>query len=84
MILCSVGIALALFGIVLTYYSSLRVLGDVSSALNVTKLLEVGDRLDPHVLTLAFIFVLVGYETKIGLVPMHTWVPEAYSEAPAR
>jgi hydrogenase-4 component F len=83
LILCSVGIALALFGTVLTYYSSLRVLGDVSSALNVTKLLEVGDRLDPHVLTLAFIFVLVGYGTKIGLVPMHTWVPEAYSEAPA-
>jgi hydrogenase-4 component F len=83
LILCSVGIALALFGTVLTYYSSVRVLGDVSSALNVTKLLEVADRLDPHVLKLAFIFLLVGYGTKIGLVPMHTWVPEAYSEAPA-
>ena len=83
LILCSVGIALALFGTVLTYYSSVRVLGDVSTALNVTKLLEVADRLDPHVLTLAFIFILVGYGTKVGLVPMHTWVPEAYSEAPA-
>lgn len=83
LILCSVGIALALFGTVLTYYSSVRVLGDESTALNVTKLLEVAGRLDPHVLKLAFIFLLVGYGTKIGLVPMHTWVPEAYSEAPA-
>lgn len=83
LILCSVGIALALFGTVLTYYSSVRVLGDVSTALNVTKLQEVADRLDPHVLKLAFIFLLVGYGTKVGLVPMHAWVPEAYSEAPA-
>lgn len=83
LILCSVGIALALFGTVLTYYSSVRVLGDESSALNVTKLLEVAGQLDPHVLKLAFIFLLVGYGTKIGLVPMHAWLPDAYSEAPA-
>lgn len=83
LILCSVGIALALFGTVLTYYSSVRVLGDESAALNVTKLIEVAGQLDPHVLKLAFIFLLVGYGTKIGLVPMHAWVPEAYSEAPA-
>lgn len=83
LILCSVGIALALFGTVLTYYSSVRVLGDVSTALNVTKLLEVADRLDPHILKLAFVFVLIGYGTKVGLAPMHTWLPEAYSEAPA-
>lgn len=83
LILCSVGIALALFGTVLTYYSSVRVLGDVSAALNVTTLLEVARRLDPHVLKLAFIFLLIGYGTKIGLAPMHTWLPEAYSEAPA-
>jgi hydrogenase-4 component F len=83
LIVCSVGIALALFGTVLTYYSSVRALGDVSRALDVTQLLSVADRLDPHVLKLAFVFLLVGYGAKIGLVPMHTWVPEAYSEAPA-
>ena len=83
LILCSVGIALALFGTVLTYYSSVRVLGDVSAALNVTTLLGVANQLDPHVLKLAFIFVLVGYGTKVGLAPMHSWLPEAYSEAPA-
>jgi hydrogenase-4 component F len=83
LILCSVGIALALFGTVLTYYSSVRVLGDVSAALNVTTLLGVARQLDPHVLKLAFIFIVVGYGTKVGLAPMHSWLPEAYSEAPA-
>ncbi|MGD9727347.1 MAG: proton-conducting transporter membrane subunit [Nitrospiraceae bacterium] len=83
LILCSVGIALALFGTVLMYYSSVRVLGDVSAALNVTILQQVASQLDPQVLKLAFIFVLVGYGTKIGLAPMHSWVPEAYGEAPA-
>jgi hydrogenase-4 component F len=83
LILCSVGIALALFGTVLTYYSSVRVLGDESAALNVTKLLEVAGQLDSHVLKLAWIFLFVGYGTKIGLAPKHAWVPEAYSEAPA-
>jgi hydrogenase-4 component F len=83
LILCSVGISLALFGVVLTYYSSLQVLGDLSQALNVTQLLPVADRLNPHVLKLAFVFILVGYGTKVGLVPMHSWLPDAYTEAPA-
>lgn len=83
LILCSVGISLALFGVVLTYYSSLHVLGDVGQALNVTQLQPVADRLNPHVLKLAFIFILVGYGTKVGLVPMHSWLPDAYTEAPA-
>jgi hydrogenase-4 component F len=83
LILCSVGISLALFGVVLMYYSSLRVLGDVSSALNITQLQEVAAQLDPHILKIAFVFLFVGYGTKVGLVPMHTWLPDAYTEAPA-
>lgn len=83
LILCSVGISLALFGVVLMYYSSLRVLGDVSSALNITQLQQVGAQLDPHILKLAFVFLFVGYGTKVGLVPMHSWLPDAYTEAPA-
>ncbi len=83
LILCSVGISLALFGVVLVYYSSLHVLSDVGKALNVTELLPVADRLNQHVLKLAFIFILVGYGTKVGLVPMHSWLPDAYTEAPA-
>jgi hydrogenase-4 component F len=74
---------LALFGVVLMYYSSLRVLGDVSSALNITQLQQVAAQLDPHILKLAFVFLFVGYGTKVGLVPMHTWLPDAYTEAPA-
>ncbi|UVT18636.1 MAG: hydrogenase 4 subunit F [Nitrospira sp.] len=83
LILCSVGISLALFGVVLLYYSSLRVLGDVSSALNITELQQVADQLDAHILKLAFVFLFVGYGTKVGLVPMHSWLPDAYTEAPA-
>ena len=83
LILCSVGISLALFGVVLMYYSSLRVLGDVSSALNITQLQQVAAQLDPHIVKLAFIFLFVGYGTKVGLVPMHSWLPDAYTEAPA-
>ncbi len=83
LILCSVGISLALFGVVLMYYSSLRVLGDVSSALNITQLQMVAAQLDPHILKLAFAFLFVGYGTKVGLVPMHSWLPDAYTEAPA-
>lgn len=83
LILCSVGISLALFGVVLMYYSSLRVLGDVSSALNMTQLQQVAAQLDPHILKMAFVFLFVGYGTKVGLVPMHSWLPDAYTEAPA-
>lgn len=83
LILCSVGISLALFGVVLMYYSSLRVLGDVSSALNITQLQPIAAQLDPHIVKLAFVFLFVGYGTKVGLVPMHSWLPDAYTEAPA-
>ena len=83
LILCSVGISLALFGVVLMYYSSLHVWVMSVRALNVTQFQLVADRLDPHVLKLAFVFLLVGYGTKVGLVPMHSWLPDAYTEAPA-
>jgi hydrogenase-4 component F len=82
-ILCSVGITLALFGTVLMYMSSVRATGGIDATLNLSDLMRVAAQLDPHVVKLAFVFILVGYGTKIGLVPMHTWVPEAYSEAPA-
>lgn len=83
LILCSVGISLALFGVVLMYYSSLHILGDVSSALNITHLQQIAAQLDPHILKLAFVFIFVGYGTKVGLAPMHSWLPDAYTEAPA-
>jgi hydrogenase-4 component F len=81
-IICSVGIALALFGIILTYFSALHVVPASGNALNWSSLIQVAKSLDPGVLKLAFIFVLVGFGTKAGLAPMHTWKPDAYGEAP--
>jgi hydrogenase-4 component F len=83
LILCSVGIALALFGTVLMFLSSVRSLGDAGAALNISELIRISGQLDPQVVKLAFLFILIGYGTKIGWFPMHTWVPDAYSEAPA-
>jgi hydrogenase-4 component F len=82
-ILGGVGLSMALFGTVLTYYSAHRVLGTESlSALNWSVLAASASRFDPSVMRLAFILVLLGYGTKAGLAPMHTWKPDAYSEAP--
>jgi hydrogenase-4 component F len=81
-ILCGVGIALALFGTILLYFAAERVLGDGGTALLWTHLNEVKASLEPTVLKLAFVFLLVGYGTKIGLVPLHSWLPDAHAEGP--
>ncbi|MEY6433187.1 hydrogenase 4 subunit F [Thioalkalicoccus limnaeus] len=81
-ILCGVGIALALFGTVLVYYTAQHVLADPTAGLTWSALLTVADRLHPDVMALAFVFLLVGYGTKVGLVPMHQWLPDAHSEGP--
>jgi hydrogenase-4 component F len=79
----SVGIALAFAGTVLAYFDFVSRLGRREDALNWTLLMEVAPTLHPDVLRLAFVFLLVGYGTKAGLAPMHTWLPDAHSEAPA-
>jgi len=81
-ILCGVGIALALFGTVLLYFAAERVLGVGGNALLWTHLNQVKGDLEPTVLKLAFVFLLVGYGTKIGLVPLHSWLPDAHAEGP--
>jgi hydrogenase-4 component F len=81
-ILCGVGIAQALFGTVLLYFAAERVLGEGGDALLWTNLSQVSDKLEPTVLSLAFVFLMVGYGTKVGLVPMHNWLPDAHSEGP--
>lgn len=78
----SVGIALGLFGTILTYYSAVRVLG-ASYDLNWSILVPVAPQLNPDVMRLALLFIVVGYGTKAGLAPMHTWLPDAHSEAPS-
>jgi len=79
----SVGIALAFVGTVLAYFNFVQRAGSLPYALHWTVLARVGSGLDPDVLRLAFVFLLVGYGTKAGLAPMHTWLPDAHSEAPA-
>jgi hydrogenase-4 component F len=81
-ILCGVGIALALFGTILLYFAAEKVLGSGGTALLWTHLNDVKTELEPTVLSLAFVFLLVGYGTKIGLVPLHNWLPDAHAEGP--
>ncbi len=81
--ICSVGIAFALLGIILLYFSSLQVLPGPESNLNWNFLLENARQMQGSMLKLAFIFVLVGFGTKVGLVPLHTWLPDAHSQAPS-
>jgi hydrogenase-4 component F len=81
-ILCGVGIALALFGTILLYFAAEKVLGSGGTALLWTHLNAVKTELEPRVLQLAFIFLLVGYGTKVGLAPLHNWLPDAHAEGP--
>ena len=81
-ILCSVGLAQALFGTILLYFAAEKVLGPGGTALLWTHLHQVRGELEPTVLSLAFVFLLVGYGTKVGLVPLHNWLPDAHAEGP--
>jgi hydrogenase-4 component F len=82
-IIGSIGISLALFGTLFTYYSAVNVLGsNTQHGMNWSVLAGIADKFDPRAMRLAFILVLLGYGTKAGLAPMHTWKPDAYSEAP--
>ncbi len=80
----SVGIALAFVGTVLGYFDFISLAGEHESGLlNWTVLRGAAPAMHPQVLQLAFVFILIGYGTKAGLAPMHTWLPDAHSEAPA-
>jgi len=79
-ILCSVGITLALLGTVLLYYTA-SVHGGLRT-LNWTDMAAAAPLMDPKILKIAFLFILVGYGTKAGLAPMHAWLPDAHSQAP--
>jgi len=81
-ILCGVGIALALFGTVLLYFAAQHVIQDSGSGLSWSALHGVAPQLQSSIMSLAFVFLLVGYGTKVGLVPMHQWLPDAHSEGP--
>ena len=79
---CTVGICLALLGTILVYYIQLTCVGN-NNPLDWLYLAQHVDNIDTGMAKLAFCFLFVGYGTKIGLAPMHAWLPDAHSEAPA-
>jgi len=81
-ILGSVGIALALFGTILVYVAAQPVIGEGLDAMVWTKLVAHAAKFDPALLNVAFIFLLLGYGTKVGLAPLHAWLPDAHAEGP--
>jgi len=82
-VICSVGIAMAFLGTVLVYLAALHGGGHGPHPLDWTSLVAQSRHLDPGVMRLAFALVVLGYGTKVGLVPMHSWLPDAHSQAPA-
>jgi len=83
LVLGSVGVATALLGTVLVYFVSRHGGTGASTALNWSALTEHADALDPDALRVAVGLIIVGYGTKAGLAPLHSWLPDAYSQAPA-
>ena len=81
-ILCGVGIAQALFGTILVYMAADKVLGSEHATLLWSNLSDIKGQLDPTIMALAFVFLLIGYGTKVGLVPLHSWLPDAHAEGP--
>jgi len=81
-IICGVGISQALFGTILVYFAAAKTLPGQEDGLLWTVLQEHASQMDSGVMALAFVFLLVGYGTKVGLVPLHNWLPDAHSEGP--
>jgi hydrogenase-4 component F len=82
-VLCSAGIALAFLGTVLFYFAALHASGHPAGSLDWTALMAASQRLNPGVVRLAMGLIVLGYGTKVGLAPMHSWLPDAHSQAPA-
>ncbi len=81
-ILGSVGIALALFGTILVYMAARPVIGEGHDAMVWTSLIQRAKDFSPDMLNLAFVFLMLGYGTKVGLAPLHAWLPDAHAEGP--
>jgi hydrogenase-4 component F len=82
-VICSVGIAMAFLGTVLVYLAALHVGHHLHANLDWTSLMAVSHQLNPGVMRLAIALLVLGYGTKVGLAPMHSWLPDAHSQAPA-
>jgi hydrogenase-4 component F len=84
LVVCTVGIAFALFGTIVFYLAAVKAGMSHTAALDWSSLLTAVSQkqFDPNLVRLAFVFILVGYGTKVGFVPMHSWLPDAHAEAP--
>lgn len=82
-IICTVGIAFAMFGIIITFHAVQLLMGPEGFSLSWRIIYPLAQKLDPSLMKLAFIFILIGYGTKAGLFPLHTWLPDAHSQAPS-
>ncbi len=81
-ILCSVGITIALAGFTLVYASTVGVI-DPDQSLDWPALMATAENLDPMMMRMAMVLIIVGFGTKIGFVPLHSWLPDAHSQAPS-
>jgi hydrogenase-4 component F len=81
-ILGSVGIGLAFFGTIVIYVVAQDVLGEGLQAMAWDSMRANAAQFDPGLMSLAFVFILVGYGTKVGLAPFHAWLPDAHAEGP--
>ncbi|PRH18930.1 hydrogenase 4 subunit F [Burkholderia multivorans] len=82
-IICTVGVAFGLYGTVLVFANANAVMGNAQNAILWSEAVLHADRFDHATIAVAFVFVLIGFGTKAGLFPMHTWLPDAHSEAPS-
>ena len=82
-IICTVGVAFALYGTILVYSDAVNFLKEPGNAILWTEIVKHAAELDPNLLKLAFVFIIIGFGTKAGIFPMHAWLPDAHSEAPS-
>lgn len=82
-IVCTAGVAFGLFGTVLVYADAVSVMPNPEDAVYWTELIPYASQFDAVLMQISFVFAVIGFGTKAGLFPMHTWLPDAHSEAPS-
>lgn len=82
-IICATGVAFGLYATILVYANANEVMANPHHAAFWTDVMGVAGSLDSHLMAIAFVFAAIGFGTKAGLFPMHTWLPDAHAEAPS-